>query len=59
MARWKKFGSKKKIPPKIKKFLVKEIESLMFRGYNHKQAIAIAYSKARKKYPKYKDRLIK
>lgn len=52
--RWTTFSKSKKIPKHIASFISNKIEQLMNEGYPQQQAIARAYSEARKKYPKAK-----
>ena len=55
MARYKKFkGMRRKMSPQAQVFIRDRISQLMREGYPQKQAIAIAYSEARKKNYKIK-----
>jgi hypothetical protein len=56
---WKSFvhGSGRtvrKVPKHVQKFISDKIENLYHRGYPQEQSIAIAYSEARKKFPRVK-----
>jgi hypothetical protein len=53
MSRWKSFGSTS-LPKKASTFISKKIRQLVNEGYPQQQAIAIAYSEARKRYPHMK-----
>jgi uncharacterized protein YdaT len=51
---WKSFYKGRKISKRVASFISNKIEELMDEGYPQQQAIAIAYSEARKKYPRAK-----
>jgi hypothetical protein len=48
---------KKKLPRSVQLFISDKIAELVNEGYPQKQAVAIAYSEARKKHPSLKKRL--
>jgi len=54
MGKWKAFGRGRKLTPRVQIFISNRIEELVNRGYPQQQAIAIAYSEARKRYPRTK-----
>ncbi len=55
--KWHSMIRRRKIPKHIASFISNKIEELMKEGYPRKQAIAIAYSEARKKHPTLKKKL--
>ncbi len=48
---------KAKLPLKIRRFISRKIKKNMEEGKTQEQSTAIAYSQARKMYPRYKTKL--